>query len=90
MFALDSLVRSAVQQTLNLLSPDNGANLIESASDHLEFSFEEGKIVVEPESAVITPTPPQVQSLQKSLAVVQNFIKHLALELENGSSSQTR
>lgn len=90
MFALDSLVRNAVKQSLNMLSPaeDIGApGLMESTSDHLEFPFEEPKMCVTSSS----PSPPQ--SLQKSLGLVQNFIKNLAFELESnrsGANSQPR
>jgi len=90
MFALDSLVRNAVQQSVNVLHPEIAPAPLDSAI-HLEpYPFEDAptpKIMTS--SPVNSTPPPQAQSLQKSLAVVQNFIKHLAFELEGASSGSS-
>jgi len=52
---------------------------------HFEDNAPTPKIMAS--SPVNSTPPPQAQSLQKSLVVVQNFIKHLAYELEGHASS---
>jgi mitogen-activated protein kinase kinase kinase 5 len=91
MFAMDSIIRNAVLQSVNFLHPENAQPPPPlDAAVHLEpYPFEDQSATpkIMASSPVNSTPPPQAQSLQKSLAVVQNFIKHLAFELEGQTSS---
>ena len=86
MFALDDLIRSAVKISVNILNPE------------FEAPFEDAKMPRTSSTGIPTPivapspVPPAAQpslDLQRSLSVVQNFVKRLAFELENSGTGSS-
>ena len=92
MFHLDSLIRNAVKQSVNILTPesfDTEANLDfldadQSCSGGVKnVSSNEGSHNLLRDSPVIPNIGGSSIDLHKSLAIVQNFIRRLAYELES-------
>ena len=99
MFHLDSLIRNAVKQSVDILAPEN----FEMAEANLDFldadqscsvsvgvkhvSSNEGSHNLLRDSPVIPNIGGSTLDLHKSLAIVQNFIRRLAYELESRHSA---
>jgi hypothetical protein len=86
MFALDSLIRNAVQQAVNVLSPENGVQM--EADNGLEFAFEDkpANVAISNNGGhrhMLTASPVIPGEVGGLHLVVQNFIKNVAFELEN-------